>query len=94
MSNTDRRSVENKDLYTRLIKYPKMFGSLVFLMFIVGLVFTSMIFSNILLDLNWITPVIPIATVGLLLMLFPKTEEWEYKAWQSEKEKREQTFYD
>lgn len=85
---------QNKDLYTKLIRYPNRFWVLIALMIIVALIIMSLVFSMMVFKEEWATLVIPVAMVSTILVIYPRTEEWEYKPWQSEAEKREQTFFD
>ena len=41
-------------------------------------------------DLPWGAIAVPVSLVGLLFILYPQTEDWEYKAWQSLPQKVEQ----
>lgn len=90
----ERFSAENKELYTKLTKYPNRYWSLISLMTIIGLTFASLLFSNMFFQRSWLELIVPIALAGGLLVIFPITEEWEYTPWQSQTEKREQTFFD
>ncbi len=53
-------------------------------------IFTLMILANQKAGLQWYTVAVPITGVGLLFLTIPKTEEWQYKPWQSKPRQIEQ----
>jgi len=74
-----------------------------------GRKFRSLIFSIIMLvvfgvvlfkyltfgqNASWTALLAPIGFFGLIGLLLPVSEEWEYKPWQSQSQQVEQTAYD
>jgi hypothetical protein len=48
------------------------------------------IFSN----LSWISITLPIIAIGLLGLLAPQSEQWEYKPWQDRPERHEKISFE
>lgn len=53
-------------------------------------IFTYMIMKNDGSGFPWFVLVFPMVALGALFLLFPITEEWEYKPWQGNTRKIEQ----
>jgi hypothetical protein len=85
--------IENKDYYSAILVNRRSQASLIFFCLIGTGFFAFLVFRNIANNGNWLHLVFPITAIGLLYNLFPSTETWLYKAWQSCPEKREQIFY-
>ena len=89
----NRIELEKKEYYARLLinRGRQVFLALICFGAFIG--FAVYLFTNIVLGVHWLAFCGPILAVGLLLSSFPQTEEWEYKAWQNQSVKREQTFF-
>jgi len=75
---------------TRLIIYRARQAFILISVIIATVVFTLMLLANDKAKLPWIAVAAPITGIGLLFLLIPKTEEWEYKAWQGKPRRIEQ----
>jgi hypothetical protein len=83
------------DYYSKLLIWNARRTSLFLGCVTLFLVFGSMVYAHISLEgEHWILLVPPIAFFGLLLLVLPPTEEWDYQPWQSSAEKSEHYFYD
>lgn len=83
----------DKDKYSKLKIYRNRMFTLFFSLLVGFIILTSVIFGELLLGHHWLAMTVPISIIGTYLIFYPPTEEWEYKPWQSQSEKREQTFY-
>jgi hypothetical protein len=54
--------------------------------------FTVLIMGSQEEGLEWYQIGLPLTGLGLLFILVPPTEEWEYRAWQGKPRKVEQNF--
>ena len=88
------KAIDNSRYYTRLIIYRGRQFSLAMLVGLFALIFTSMIFSDLLNNKHWLAIATPLVLLGVVFLLFPQTEEWEYKAWQTKVEQIERHFLD
>tara|TARA_B100001094_G_C18121851_1_gene767309 strand:+ start:1032 stop:1325 length:294 start_codon:yes stop_codon:yes gene_type:complete len=79
--------------YSKLRTYPKRRLSLWVLIFVTFTIYTALIFGEIALDQHWTTMAVPILLWSVLLIIYPETEKWEYKPWQSQPQKQEQTMF-
>ncbi len=86
-------SNENNN-YTRLLVFPKRKLSLFLGILICVILFTSLLHKEIPVGTPWIFLVVPITLAGSIFLLFPPTEEWEYRSWQNAKQKQERMFFD
>ena len=89
----NRIKIEHKAAYSKLLvsRQKQITLALTCLMAIVA--FTIYMFTNLTLGHHWMAYAPPIVGFGALFIVYPPTEEWEYKAWQNTSEKREQTFF-
>jgi hypothetical protein len=78
------------DFDTRLIIHRSRQIFLLVMVIVVAFVFALMIIGNNRNDFPWYVLVLPISGVGLLFLLIPMTEIWEYKPWQSKARRIEQ----
>ena len=92
MENLQQNKKKNKSFYTRLIVYRKRQFSLA--MLVLGFIasFTVLIFNDLLQETHWVAMAIPLCISGSVFLLFPPTEQWEYKPWQNSAERVEQHF--
>jgi hypothetical protein len=89
----ERIKIENKEAYSKLIISRQKQVTLVFACLITIVAFTVYIFTNLALKHHWMAFTPPILGFGALFIIYPPTEDWEYKPWQNTSEKREQTFF-
>lgn len=78
------------DFDTRLIIHRSRQVFLLVMVIIVAFVFALMIIGNNRNDFPWYTLVLPVSGVGLLFLVIPMTEIWEYKPWQAKARRIEQ----
>jgi hypothetical protein len=69
--------------YARLLVHRRRQWTLGILVAFFTVIFAVMIAQNMLADKPWMAVGMPIGCLGLLFLLFPQTEEWEYKPWQA-----------
>ena len=62
--------------------------------FLTIIVFTSLLFENIVHDRHWATVAVPICLLGPLFILLPPIEKWVYEPWQSKHQQYERHFND
>jgi len=95
VKNSSKEARESDDYYSKLLIWKARRTSLFLGCVALLLVFASMVYAHITLEgEHWILLVPPIAFFGLLLLVLPPTEEWDYQPWQSSAEKSEHYFYD
>jgi hypothetical protein len=81
------RSAE--EFYSRLIINRSLQGALIVIVAIAVVVFGLIISREIMVGKSWLSIGVPLGLVGLGFVVFPKTEEWEYKPWQAKPEQYE-----
>lgn len=89
----ERVKIQHKEYYTKLKISRQKQVTLAFTCLFAIAAFAVYIFTNLTLDHHWLAWTPPIIGFGLAFIIYPPTEEWEYKPWQNSSEKREQTFY-
>ena len=89
----ERVKIEHKEYYTRLKVSPKKQFTLAFTCLFAIIAFCVYIFTNLTLGHHWFAWAPPIVGFASAFLVYPPTEEWEYKPWQNSSEKREQTFF-
>lgn len=95
MAKTEKKSkTSGEPYYTRLITYPKRRAALLLVNLFLALLFTTLLQKEIPAGTPWLALGVPIVLAGSLLIFFPATEEWEYKPWQTTKQKQERMFLD
>jgi len=85
---------DQSQYYTRLLVYRARQLSLGMMVLLFTVIFTSMIFTDLLNEKHWLAIAAPLVLLGLVFLLFPATEAWEYKAWQTKTEQIERHFLD
>lgn len=80
--------------YSRLVVYKGRKYSLAFAIGIVFSIFSVLIFENLLAERGWTVLIVPVLILGLLFVLHPATEEWDYEPWQSSPQQYERHFRD
>lgn len=68
---------------TKLIIYRSRQVFLILSVIVAAAVFMTMILANERNELPWFAIAMPIIGIGGFFIAIPKTEEWEYKPWQS-----------
>lgn len=90
-SNETTKSRSN-EYDSRLIIYRSRQISFMFLVGLAVIGFGMMILQGLETGLDWGHLAVPLIALGGLFCLYPPTEEWEYKPWQSNPRKVEQNF--
>ena len=75
---------------TKLLIFRSRQVALAIIMVITIIVFTAFIFKGTNQDLPWYIIGTPLSLLGLAFILFPGTEQWDYRPWQSKPQKVEQ----
>lgn len=78
------------DFDTKLIIYRSRQVFLILSVIAATGIFLLMIQANDRNQFPWFTIAMPIIGVGLLFLLIPNTEEWQYRPWQSKARQVEQ----
>ncbi|MBC7531987.1 MAG: hypothetical protein H7318_10445 [Oligoflexus sp.] len=78
------------DFDTKLIIYRSRQVFLIFSVIVASGIFMTMIVANEKAEMPWFTIAIPIIGLGAFFTGIPRTEEWEYKPWQSKARQVEQ----
>ncbi len=84
--------MRKNDYDSRLIIHKSRRFSLFILLVLMTVTFAILIQEGNEEGLHWYQMSLPIIGLGLLALLFPLTEEWEYRAWQGKPRKVEQNF--
>jgi hypothetical protein len=58
------------------------------------LTFMSILMTHIFSNLSWMSITLPIIAIGLLGLLVPQSEQWEYKPWQDRPERHEKISFE
>lgn len=82
--NTQAKSIASDEFYTKIIVSPYKRRAMMTYVFIGFCLFLSLVFNNLLGGRDWLVILGPVVVIGLIMTLIPKSEEWEYKAWQSQ----------
>jgi hypothetical protein len=83
----------NEQYYSKLIVYPKRKTILGLFVAAFAVFFASIIAGNMTSHQSWWYACVPLTILGLILCLFPSTEEWHYSPWQTQAAKQERTFH-
>lgn len=79
-----KKKVNPEDIYTKLIISPFRRRQMYTYVFIGFCFFLTLIFRNYMANGNWILVLTPVLVIGAVLCFIPKSEEWEYRAWQTQ----------
>jgi hypothetical protein len=82
---------ENK-FYSKILINKTALQSLRIMMFFFSILFTYLIFTELVKGAHWLTVATPLIPLGLLFVVHPKTEEWQYEAWQGRARRIERHF--
>ena len=79
-----RPRVNPEEIYTKLVIYPHKRRQMYTYVSLAFCFFLSLIFKNTFASQNWLVILGPCLILGLVVCLIPTSEEWEYRAWQSQ----------
>lgn len=79
-----RKKVNPEDIYTKLVISPFRRRQMYTYVFIAFCFFISLVFNNYLANNSWVFILTPVMIIGAVVCFIPKSEEWEYRAWQSQ----------
>lgn len=85
-------NTRNQDHDTRLLIYRSRQVVLALFILLVSIAFGVYIREGMEKGMHWIAIGAPLCLTGLTFLLYPATEEWEYKPWQSKPTMIEQHF--
>jgi len=84
--------MRKSDFDSRLLIFRSRQMSLMMMIALATIGFTILIVQGTENKIGWWAIGVPLCMLGGLFVLFPPTEEWEYKAWQGKPRKVEQHF--
>lgn len=79
----------SRRFYAQLMIYRSRQISLLVLVVTFIILFAILIRMNMVMERSWWAVAFPIFIFGSVFLLFPVTEEWEYKPWQAAPEQYE-----
>lgn len=92
---TYSREIDKSGFYSKLLIFKARKAGLWMYCFIMLFVFGTMLYRHLYLQSeHWTVLVLPIMFFGLLGLLLPPVEEWEYKPWQNKVQQYEHYFFD
>ena len=62
--------------------------------FVMILAFMSLLITHLVSNISWLSVTLPVMIVGLLGLLVPQSEQWEYKPWQDRPERHERISFE
>lgn len=89
-----RRNADNNRFYTQLIVYRNRQWGIAFFVALATVVFGYFIAKDMFGGKSWVAIGTPLSLLGLLFLLIPPTEEWEYRPWQAKAQQYEKHFLD
>lgn len=89
-----KNSLKNEQYYTRLIVYRARLYALIMIIGVATVGLSYVVFENSLNNNSWTVLILPMIALAVAFCLFPETEEWEYKHWQSSPQQYERHFRD
>ena len=81
---TKKKQINPDEIYSKILIYQHKRTQLYTYVFISFCFFLSIVFNHLVANKDWLLMVTPVLVVGAIVCLIPKSEEWEYKAWQSQ----------
>jgi hypothetical protein len=79
-----KTTVNPEDIYTKLIINQSRRRQMYTYVFIAFCIFLTLVFNHSLTGKEWLLLVTPVLVIGGIVCLIPKSEEWEYRAWQTQ----------
>ena len=79
----NKESVRESKYYSYLLINKAKRWFLIVSLFLFFVIFTSILFTNMVLEKNWIMAAVPISLLGIFILFLPQVEEWVYEPWQS-----------
>ena len=91
-NRNSRRLIADEKYYTKLLISKSRRASLLvaFTAHVVGM--TVLMFDMLIQHRPWLAMLVPVLLLGSAWILFPPTEEWQYRPWQAQAQKYEQHF--
>jgi len=92
---TYTREIDKGGFYPKLLIFKARKAGLWMYSLTMLVLFGTMIYRHLLLNSeHWTVLVVPMMFFGLLGLLLPPVEEWQYKPWQNKAQQYEHYFYD
>ena len=88
----ERAKNRQHDFYSKVIIHKHRRSALGLLVPAISVLFTLIIFGYLMKGENWVIIAGPVLLIGMVLILFPSTEEWNYTPWQSNAQQYERHF--
>ncbi len=93
MKKSADKQHSSTQFYAHLIIYRKVqFGLGLMVILAIG-VFSYLIAQDLFLGKTWLTIGTPLFFLGLLFLLYPPTEQWDYRPWQAKAQTYEKHFW-
>ena len=83
---------DSEKYYSKLIINKILSQSLKLMICFFVVLFTYLIFMDLLADKHWLAIFTPLGLLGMLFLLHPQTEDWEYGHWQGKARQIERHF--
>ena len=87
-----KKSEGNNKFYSKMLIYKGTRFTLMMIVSMAIVICGLMIDTGMLAGLSWITIGLPLCLSLSAFILYPATEEWEYRAWQAKPQRYEQHF--
>ena len=82
-ASANQQSSQEKNYSMRLVIFKARRAAVMMLFLIALIVFSVIIQHDLTNNVSWVVTAIPITLLGLLWLLVPPTERWDYQPWQS-----------
>lgn len=83
-----------KGYYSRLLIYKHKRRAMWAFLGVFFVIFMWMLYHYIPSGRHWMSVAIPITILGIVVALYPPTEEWDYNPWQTRAQRYERHFID
>lgn len=83
-----------KNRYTKLLVLKSRRNRIALSLAVLIIAYTTLLTSKIAYGLSWPILSIPIVILGLLTLLVPQSEQWEYRYWQDRPERHEKITFE
>ncbi len=84
--------MEDNKFYSKILINKTALQSLRVMMVFFMVFFAYLIFTEAVKGAHWLAISAPVIPLGLLFVLHPRTEEWQYEAWQGKARRIERHF--